>query len=708
VGVGDPARSRRLRINAETSVDASSLVRALATNGTTSDRPVAALAEDQLDRGRFVRLLAGEVLAAPSDAGFVLGLTGPWGTGKTTALHFLEQEIGDRATVLWFNPWLFSGAEQLVSLFFAEVAGQLRDGKGERLKKLGESLAAYGEALSPVAGPMLGPLAGALALPELLRKLAEVPARERYRQVSRELRQSATKLVVFVDDFDRLRHEEVRQVVRLVKLVGDLPNVLYVLAYDQPRIERALGDGVESGRAYLDKIVQAPHALPAISRSRLHTLTLTGLQSALGERELHHFNGDQWSIIASAFLPFVTTIRAAKRFANVAPAALDLADREVAAHDVLGLTALRVFEPDVHAGLAAVQIELTGESDGLELRNRSEVRAERKTRLDDLLGYANDPTTTRDLLRALFPAAPFEGAGQEGGERAWRAKHRVASRTILRAYLHAALEPDQVSATELEQIVGALSDPTLLRELLDRIDSGRLPDLLDRIRDYRERFSEVVNPEAAAVEFLRQEPRLPAREGFFDLSPGMTIEWVIADLIAPVPPGEARTAAILALFDVGSNLSERWRVLTAFGTWPERERRRADDEPVVDEETTARLESRLADEMRRTDPGRLATEPNLRGLLGVLHRDPDEGATRAFLKNATENDGLFLAVAAACIRRIRSSSPPFLRTEMETDAIRQFLGNDSHVAARARAIREADATYSDLERQALNLLLDVS
>jgi predicted KAP-like P-loop ATPase len=88
---------------------------------TSSDRPVTALGDDQLDRGAYARLLATEVLVAPSDAGFVVGLTGPWGSGKTTALHFLEQEIRDRATVLWFNPWLFSGAEQLVALFFAEV-----------------------------------------------------------------------------------------------------------------------------------------------------------------------------------------------------------------------------------------------------------------------------------------------------------------------------------------------------------------------------------------------------------------------------------------------------------------------------------------------------------------------------------------------------------------------------------------------------------
>jgi hypothetical protein len=50
-------------------------------------------------------------------------------------LHLLAREIGDRATVLWFNPWLFAGAEQLVSSFFGEVAGLLKTGRRGRLKE---------------------------------------------------------------------------------------------------------------------------------------------------------------------------------------------------------------------------------------------------------------------------------------------------------------------------------------------------------------------------------------------------------------------------------------------------------------------------------------------------------------------------------------------------------------------------------------------
>lgn len=56
-----------------------------------------------------------------------------------------------------------------------------------------------------------------------------------FRRRREKLQKAGSRIVVFLDDFDRLTAPEVREVVRLVKLVGDLPFVTYVLAYDQTR-----------------------------------------------------------------------------------------------------------------------------------------------------------------------------------------------------------------------------------------------------------------------------------------------------------------------------------------------------------------------------------------------------------------------------------------------------------------------------------------
>lgn len=72
------------------------------------------------------------------------------------------------------------------------------------------------------------------------------------------------RIVVAIDDVDRLEPTEVAELLRLVRSVADFPNVSYLLCYDGPTLARAIetGTGVSSGAAYLEKIVQTEVAVP--------------------------------------------------------------------------------------------------------------------------------------------------------------------------------------------------------------------------------------------------------------------------------------------------------------------------------------------------------------------------------------------------------------------------------------------------------------
>jgi predicted KAP-like P-loop ATPase len=87
-------------------------------SSTGVDTPIRSLSEDRLGRRSFAQALAAEVMAAPVARGYVMGLTGPWGTGKTSILNMTVDAIGDQAVVVQFNPWMFSGTEALVSADF--------------------------------------------------------------------------------------------------------------------------------------------------------------------------------------------------------------------------------------------------------------------------------------------------------------------------------------------------------------------------------------------------------------------------------------------------------------------------------------------------------------------------------------------------------------------------------------------------------------
>ena len=68
-------------------------------------------------------------------------------------------------------------------------------------------------------------------------------------------------VVVLIDELDRVEDDDVRAVAQLVKAVGDIKGISYLVAYDPKRVAEALGTGVDPlrrGAAYLEKIIQHP------------------------------------------------------------------------------------------------------------------------------------------------------------------------------------------------------------------------------------------------------------------------------------------------------------------------------------------------------------------------------------------------------------------------------------------------------------------
>jgi predicted KAP-like P-loop ATPase len=95
------------------------------------DTPLLDPDEDRLGRKEFARFLAQAILKMNADEGFVFALNGPWGAGKTTVinfvLHFIEKadKSETHPVVVRFNPWWFSGREQLLHQFFSQLRAAL-------------------------------------------------------------------------------------------------------------------------------------------------------------------------------------------------------------------------------------------------------------------------------------------------------------------------------------------------------------------------------------------------------------------------------------------------------------------------------------------------------------------------------------------------------------------------------------------------------
>jgi predicted KAP-like P-loop ATPase len=88
----------------------------------TADNPIRKPEDDVLGRTKVARSFAEQVLSLDVTGGVVVGVLGPWGSGKTSFVNLARAHLeGVGVAVLDFNPWMVSGTEQLVESFFVEL-----------------------------------------------------------------------------------------------------------------------------------------------------------------------------------------------------------------------------------------------------------------------------------------------------------------------------------------------------------------------------------------------------------------------------------------------------------------------------------------------------------------------------------------------------------------------------------------------------------
>jgi len=377
---------------------------------TSGDNPIRSKTEDSLGRDRVARSIVRAVREADASEGYVIGIVGPWGSGKTSLLNLVREELAAAPplTVVEFNPWMFSGAEQLVEAFFNELGAQLRT-ESKELVGLADDLQRYGEALAPLRFlPIVGPWierirGGAGAIKQLLdaRRGGVAGLRER---VAKKLASLSQPIVVVLDDIDRLHVDEIRDVFKLVRLTASFPNLIYLVAFDRTRVEAALQEHGLEGRAYLEKILQVSFDIPVLPQGVLVSQLTRAVDAAIDDvPEPGPFDPDTWQdILAEIIFPLVRQMRDVRRYAAAVRATvLDLAG-SIALVDVLALEAVRVFLPDTFSLLGGSVAGLTTTS---QIGYGGHEPPQLKHQIERLLASSDShPEVVRAMIRRLFPA----------------------------------------------------------------------------------------------------------------------------------------------------------------------------------------------------------------------------------------------------------------------------------------------------------------
>lgn len=291
------------------------------------DLPIMKSSEDKLNRESFVKSLANVILQSAFPTSFTVGLYGAWGSGKTSLLNMVIEQIERSSTdvvILRFNPWLCSDPKQLITQFFKQLASAIKMKKptADTVCELVDQYADIFDAASliPYAGAAIaaaGKMFTTKARKRMNRKSNDMQGQKD--EIIRTMVKENLKIIVSIDDIDRLSEEEIIAVFQLVKALADFPNAVYLLAFDYDVVVRALGTVQHGdGREYLEKVIQVPFEIPAPSMESIHDALFSKLNGILGDIPDNRWDKATWAeLFQYGVKNYIKSIRDVIRYSNV-------------------------------------------------------------------------------------------------------------------------------------------------------------------------------------------------------------------------------------------------------------------------------------------------------------------------------------------------------------------------------------------------------
>jgi hypothetical protein len=332
----------------------------------------------------------------------------------------IQRHASNDWSIARYNPWSYSTVEQAILAFFSELQQAMPDDPQNRRKQL---LGKWASRLVPLTsvGSLLGvdPSGPLAALADLI--VGDRSPERLHSDAKTSLRELTKPVLMVLDDLDRLEPDQLLLTFKLVRMLGRLPNVYYLLSYDEDTLLDVLqrsglvSDNKARARSYLEKMVQVRLDVPPVLPSQRLTLMNSALTSVLASNEIlldtqaTERLSRAWTCCLESYL---NQPRSIKRLMTQVDAFWPEVAGEVDFVDYVAMVFLTTFERGVFDLVLANRAELTSPNGTLlwALPTEKESHEERLERWRKSVGSLDvrHPERILDLLTELF--LPLRGA----------------------------------------------------------------------------------------------------------------------------------------------------------------------------------------------------------------------------------------------------------------------------------------------------------
>ena len=725
-----------------------------------ADVPIKASDQDLLRRVSFAERIATILSELTLEEGRIFAVRGQWGAGKTSLKNLVIEQLGScKGSADWmdFNPWQWGDGEAIAKALFQQIADKIGGTLSSKERKRAAMFRRYGSALTGSAGSIkkLGAntplitlvlanasivalaasigwslpeaatvarwLTGASIVLPVVGWLLLYFGKDRWAEpvdkirtdLESSLRGSEKPLVIFVDDIDRLEPEQIRSLIRQIKVNANLPNIVFVLLFQPSIVERAL-DPIANGqgREFLKKIVQANFDLPAISKSMVHSIMTKDLDQLMGTYAVaeNGFEVVRWgNALVGIIQPYIENLRDARRYVSSVAIHLPLHTgrhvMEVNVIDFLVLEALRVFEPDLHSIIFRDRDLFLQSGRFRDDRADDDNRSRINEHIASLDPQRQSPAEA--AIKQLFPKTEWAFGGMYYGNdwlTSWNSAKRVCTARYFPRYFELQTPQGEISENEFSDFLQKSGDEQLLSDAIKNIeDRELLGSLASRLDDSVETL-----PTATPSVFLPAMFEIAQKLVDHNATPfgsPWTSAWRAISWYIDLLPKEERGALTITAFRSTKALSVAATIIHLND--PESQEEGSRIEPKLERETVEEMKAEWVRQIREraTTPDKLLEDSDLGSLL-YRWRDYTNSLDepRNWVQATVKTDEAFVTI----LKRLMTTGASHTMGDLVSrnvdsirlDTIEDFLGIGTAQRRLATLKRPAD----EFGRRAVNAL----
>lgn len=535
-----------------------------------TDAPIIAKSEDELGRAGYAVHAARLIADSHSwEDSIVFGLTGPWGSGKSSMLAMISEEL-DATYPSWqvarFTPWATGDVAGLLGDFYASLSQAL---PRRRAKQIRNALGTLAQVSAPAANaiPWAGGAAASAAESAGAALKRQPPWDKAFKAAAAELKKLDAPVLLIADDIDRLQTEELLALLKVVRLLGRFPGVHYLLAYDESTLFQALSEanlvGEDDGSAarFMEKIVQYPLVVPPMLSTQLLTRLDAGLYAALADAGRPQPTGGRLGRLVEVYQSQLGTPRAIDRYLAQLRHHLPLIEpEEIDDEDVIVLTLLRTAFPTLYQQLPRWRDRLISGKAGAAKTGATGVEYE-PFDIEPLLEMVpkNSRPDARTLLINLFPKLRSGGLSYAASDRG------ISDTRYFDRYFAMGIPSHDVSDVEVATATADVGHgkPSALTALLSQASPERVVLVVDKGRRFTENLPaddagdtlrlELVKLLVAVLDSVHDKPS-------FFMSPRERVAGWTSQVVTHLSDKVA-AAALLEALDATSRLTTKIEVI---------------------------------------------------------------------------------------------------------------------------------------------------